>query len=145
MVKLAETWLRRLTDLNGDVQLHAACLFLEEAQMYADTDNIVDLITRMRHLGVTPVFITNDPTTLPDELYANIDNIVSFLFKNEKELNHVGRTGLLDVDTLSLLKTLERQQCLVVGEFTNGFPLFVKILRQDGVQMRGETRELIRE
>ena len=82
LVKLAETWLRRLTDLNGDVQLHAACLFLEEAQMYADTDNIVDLITRMRHLGVTPVFITNDPTTLPDELYANIDNIVSFLFKN---------------------------------------------------------------
>ena len=54
--------------------------------MYADTDNIVDLITRMRHLGVTPVFITNDPTTLPDELYANIDNIVSFLFKNEKEI-----------------------------------------------------------
>ena len=145
LVRLVENWLRRLTDLNGDVRLHAACLFLEEAQMYADTDNIVDLITRMRHLGVTPVFITNDPTTLPDELYANIDNIVSFLFKNEKELNHVGRTGLLDVDTLSLLKTLERQQCLVVGEFTNGFPLFVKILRQDGVQMRGETRELIRE
>ena len=145
LVRVAESWLRRLTDLNGDVRLHAACLFLEEAQMYADTDNIVDLITRMRHLGVTPVFITNDPTTLPDELYANIDNIVSFLFKNEKELNHVGRTGLLDVDTLSLLKTLEQQQCLVVGEFTNGFPLFVKILRQDGVQMRGETRELIRE
>ena len=145
LVRLVENWLRRLTDLNGDVGLHAACLFLEEAQMYADTDNIVDLITRMRHLGVTPVFITNDPTTLPDELYANIDNIVSFLFKNEKELNHVGRTGLLDVDTLSLLKTLEQQQCLVVGEFTNGFPLFVKILRQDGVQMKGETRRLIRE
>ena len=144
LVRLVENWLRRLTDLNGDIRLPAACLFLEEAQMYADTDNIVDLITRMRHLGVTPVFITNDPTTLPDELYANIDNIVSFLFKNEKELNHVGRTGLLDVDTLSLLKTLERQQCLVVGEFTNGFPLFVKILRQDGVQMKGETRRLIR-
>ena len=112
--------------------------------MYADTDNIVDLITRMRHLGITPVFITNDPTTLPDELFSNIDNIISFLFKNEKDLNHLGRAGLLDDDTLSLLKTLERQQCLVIGEFTNDFPLFVKILKQDGVQMKGETRKLIR-
>ena len=144
LVRLVENWLRRLTALHGEVQLHAACLFLEEAQMYADTDNIVDLITRMRHLGVTPVFITNDPTTLPDELYANIDNIVSFLFKNEKEISQLGRAGLLDADTLSLLKTLERQQCLVVGEFTNDFPLFVKILRQDGVQMKGETRRLIK-
>ena len=144
LVRLVENWLRRLTDQNGKVKLHAACLFLEEAQMYADTDNIVDLITRMRHLGITPVFITNDPTTLPDELFANIDNIISFLFKNEKDLNHLGRAGLLDNSTLSLLKTLERQQCLVIGEFTNDFPLFVKILKQDGVQMKGETRKLIR-
>ena len=83
LVRLVENWLRRLTDQNGKIKLHAACLFLEEAQMYADTNNIVDLITRMRHLGITPVFITNDPTTLPDELFANIDNIISLLFKNE--------------------------------------------------------------
>jgi DNA helicase HerA-like ATPase len=140
IVKLIQKWLIKIIDQQI---LTSAALFLEEAQMYASHDEIKDLLTRMRHIGIYPTFITNDPQTLPDEVFSLADNLISFRFKSEKILSHLAKTGMVDLDTISTLSNLQPKQCLAVGSFTNFFPLFLEVDRQEGVTMAGETRPLL--
>ena len=119
-------------------------LFLEEAQNYVEKgEEIRDLLTRMRHIGFFPTFITNDPTTLPSEVLSLADNIISFKFDSDMDRNHLARSGKIDDDTLKILKNLEKHQCLCIGKFTNDFPFFLRIKKQDGVKMAGETKPLV--
>jgi len=119
-------------------------LFLEEAQNYVEgDDSFRDLLTRMRHIGGYPVFITNDPQTLPPEVLSLADNVVCFKFESEQVLSHISKSGKIDEGTLKNLKILESGQCLCVGKFTNDFPFFLQIGKQDGVKMAGETKPLV--
>lgn len=119
-------------------------LFLEEAQNYIEKgDEIRDLLTRMRHIGFFPTFITNDPTTLPSEVLSLADNIISFKFDSDLDRNHLAKSGKIDDDTLKILKNLEKHQCLCIGKFTNDFPFFLSIKKQQGVKMAGETKPLV--
>jgi len=119
-------------------------LFLEEAQNYVEKgEEIRDLLTRMRHIGFFPTFITNDPTTLPSEVLSLADNIISFKFDSDMDRNHLARSGKIDDDTLKILKNLEKYQCLCIGKFTNDFPFFLRIKKQEGVKMLGETKPLV--
>lgn len=140
LVKLIQRWLIRIID---EGILASAVLYLEEAQMYASHEEIRDLLTRMRHIGVYPTFITNDPQTLPDEVFSLADNLISFRFKSEKVLAHLAKTGMVDSDTIKTLSNLQPKQCLAVGNFTRSFPLFLEIDRQEGVSMDGETIPLL--
>lgn len=140
LVKLIQKWLIKIID---DGLISSAALYLEEAQMYASHDEIKDLLTRMRHIGIYPTFITNDPQTLPDEVFSLADNLVSFRFKSEKILTHLAKTGMVDIDTIQTLSNLQPKQCLTVGTFTNSFPLLLEVDRQDNVLMAGETRPLL--
>jgi hypothetical protein len=97
----------------------------------------------MRHLGIFPTFITNDPRTLPDEVYTLLDNLVAFMFKNEDELRQLSKSGLIDLRSINALKHLESRQCVVVGNVTSNYPVFVEVSPQTGVVMGGETRKLI--
>ena len=126
---------------HGDIR--ALSLFLEEAQLYVDRKKIVDLLTRMRHYGLYPTFITNDPRTLPDEVYTLLDNLVSFTFRNEDELRQLSKTGLIDRDTVNAIAHLEQRQCVAVGGLTSDFPIFLEVNPEEGVQMGGETRRLL--
>jgi hypothetical protein len=123
--------------------LRSACLFLEEAQSYVEADEVKDLLTRMRHIGIYPTFITNDPQTLPPEIFSLADNLVSFRFKSDLILTQLSRTGMIDSDSVKALRTLDSRQCLVIGSFTNDFPLFLEIEQLKGVRMAGETRPLV--
>lgn len=119
-------------------------LFLEEAQNYVEKgDDMRDLLTRMRHIGFFPTFITNDPTTLPSEVLSLADNIISFKFDSDMDRNHLAKSGKIDNDTLKILKNLEKHQCLCIGKLTNDFPFFLRIKKQDGVKMDGETKPLV--
>jgi len=140
LVKLIQKWLIRIID---EGLLSSASLYLEEAQMYASHEEIKDLLTRMRHIGVYPTFITNDPQTLPDEVFSLADNLISFRFKSEKILSHLSKTGMVDSDTIKTLSNLQPKQCLVVGNFTNSFPILLEIDGQEGVLMDGETKPLL--
>ena len=104
---------------------------------------MVNILTRMRHMGIFPTFITNDPRTLPDEVFTLLDNLVAFMFRNEDELRQLTKTGLTDQRTAYALKNLEPKQCLVIGNVTSNYPVFVEVNPQTGVTMGGETRKLV--
>jgi uncharacterized protein len=141
---IVEVILKRITRYAEAQSARRISLFLEEAQLYVNPpDRFVDLLTRMRHLGIFPTFITNDPTTLPDEVFSQLDNLIAFQFKNEKELNELSRSGKTDSKTLDVLKSLETGQCILVGDITKEFPIFAQIRPQTDVIMGGETRSLI--
>ena len=119
-------------------------LFLEEAQNYVEKgEGMRDLLTRMRHIGIYPTFITNDPTTLPTEVLSLADNIVSFKFDSDLDRNHLAKSGKIDNDTLKILRGMQKHQCLCIGLLTNDFPLFLNIEKQVGVKMAGDTKPLI--
>jgi len=140
IVNLVQRWLERMAESN---EIRSLSLFLEEAQSYVTGEDFIDLLTRMRHIGIYPTFITNDPTTLPDEVFSLADNIVSFRFKSDQILKHLARTGMIDNDTVKTIRRLDNRQCLVVGKFSNDFPLFLEIGIQTGVKMAGETIPLV--
>jgi hypothetical protein len=103
-----------------------------------------DLLTRMRHHGVYPTFITNDPGTLPGEVFSLCDNVISFSFHNQDDLRQVARAKVVDEETLNLLRHLERGQCVVVGEISGNFPLMISVTSIGDVMVGGETRRLLR-
>jgi hypothetical protein len=140
---IVEFILRKMGQLVQDEKIDPISLFLEEAQLYIDSNKIKDLLTRMRHLGVFPTFITNDPRSLPDVVYSSLDNLIAFKFRSEDDLRQLARSGLVDLESLYALKHLEKRQCLIVGEVTSLYPLFVEISPQQGVKMGGETRKLV--
>ncbi len=141
--KLVQYVFRTLVKLGQKQEIKPVSLFLEEAQLYVDRAEMVDILTRMRHLGIFPTFITNDPRTLPEEVYTLLDNLIAFMFRNQDELKHLARSGLVDSDSITALRYLEQGQCIAAGDITSSYPLFLQILPQKGVKMGGETRRLI--
>jgi hypothetical protein len=65
------------------------------------------------------------------------------MFKNEDELKQLAKSGFIDVKSIYALKNLENRQCVVVGNVTSNYPVFVEVSPQTGVVMGGETRRLI--
>jgi hypothetical protein len=135
--------LRRLVRMGQAKDFEAVSLFLEEAQLYVERENMIDIITRMRHSGIFPTFITNTPRTLPDDVFALLDNLIAFSFRNEDELRQLAHSGLIDQKTVNALQHLEKQQCIAVGKITSQYPLFLEIKPQKGALMGGETRQLV--
>jgi len=134
--------LRRLVRMGQARDFEAVSLFLEEAQLYVERENMIDIITRMRHSGVFPTFVTNTPRTLPEDVFALLDNLIAFSFKNEDELRQLAHSGLIDQKSINALQHLEKQQCIAVGKITSQYPLFIEIQSQIGALMGGETRKL---
>jgi len=139
---IVEFTLRKLAELGQTKAIRAVSLFLEEAQLYIEKGNMINLLTRMRHVGVFPTFITNDPRTLPDEAFTLLDNLVAFGFRNEDELRQLAKSGLVDTGTVNVIKNLENKQCLAVGKITSNYPIFLEISEQPGIVMGGESRKL---
>jgi len=135
--------LGKLSDLGHSRDIRAVSLFLEEAQLYVEPENMVNILTRMRHVGVFPTFITNDPRTLPDEVFTLLDNLIAFAFRNEDELRQLAKSGLIDTGTVNALKNLENKQCVAVGSITSNYPIFLEVKAQSGVVMGGESRRLV--
>ncbi len=140
---IVEFVLRKLAQLGQSGAIKAVSLFLEEAQLYVDHRNMVNVLTRMRHLGIFPTFITNDPRTLPDEVFTLLDNLIAFMFHNEDELKQLAKSGLIDMKSIYALKHLENRQCVAVGNITSFYPVFLEVNPQTGVVMGGETRKLV--
>ena len=140
---MVEYILRKLSQLSQSGDIRAVSLFLEEAQLYVDQPKMINILTRMRHLGIFPTFITNDPRTLPDEVYTLLDNLIAFMFKNEDELRQLAKSGFSDLKSINALKHLESRQCMIVGNVTSNYPVFVEVSPQTDVIMGGETRKLV--
>jgi hypothetical protein len=68
---------------------------------------MIDIITRVRHSGIFPTLITNTPRTLPDGVFASLDNLIAFSFRNEDELRQLAYSGLMIRKRLTLCSTLK--------------------------------------
>ena len=116
-------------------------VFLEESQLYVDKNSMhyQDLLTRMRHIGIKPFFISNDPRTLPEQVINLADNIFAFGFSSESIIKHLGSSGKTDTDTFATIAQLQKRQCLAIGDMTENYPMYLDILDEENIEMRGET------
>ena len=103
-------------------------VFFEEAHFYANPTEILNLVTRGRHLGLTMFFVTNTPGELPDVVFRQLDNLVVTGLTHSADLRTIGKSALTDEETLqSLASGLDQTEALVVGRATNGFPVVVNV------------------
>lgn len=135
--------LRGLAELRKRDEIRPLCVFAEEAQLYATPAMWDDILTRMRHYGIFPTFITNDPRTLPDEVFSLCDNLIVFKLQNSDDLKQIAKVKMVDLETVQLLRNIEDYCCLIIGSLTDDFPLLVRITAEEGVKMGGETKRLI--
>jgi DNA helicase HerA-like ATPase len=117
-------------------------VFLEEAHFYTSPEEILNLITRGRHLGLTTFFITNTPAQLPEVVFRQIDNMICTGLGHSGDLRTVAKSALSDEETLqSLAVGLRMTEALIVGQSTAGFPLVVEIgALPEGFPATGFTR-----
>lgn len=116
-------------------------LFAEEAQNYFEKEFWDDVITRMRHLGIYSVIITNEPTTLPSMVFRQCDNLFSFNFSSDNDIAFVANAQVIDPQSLALVKNLGVGECIAMGKCTNNFPLVVQVSRTQA-RAGGETKLL---
>jgi hypothetical protein len=78
---------------------------------------------------------------LPDDVYTLLDNLIAFTFRNEDELRHLSRSGLIDKKSINSFQHLEKRQCIAVGKIPSNYPLFIEVSPQIGALMGEETRK----
>ena len=137
---VVEFMLSKLCSLLESWFMKAIFLFAEEAHLYLRDTYWEDIVTRMRHLGIFPTFVTNQPDSINESIYRQADNVFLFNFTNENDLLTVSKATMVDAQTVNVIaKELPPQHCLVLGKVFNDFPLIVKV-NELKVKARGETR-----
>lgn len=137
---VVEFMLNKLCDLLENWFMRAIFLFAEEAHLYLRETYWEDIVTRMRHLGVFPTFVTNQPDSISDTIYRQADNVFLFNFTNENDLAAVSKATMADVQTINtIVKELPPHYCLALGKVVNDFPLIMKVKKLKTKAM-GETR-----
>lgn len=137
---VVEFILGKLVELLKKWVVRAIFLFAEEAHLYLRETYWDDIVTRMRHLGIFTFFITNQPASIHEDVYRQVDSVFLFNFKNENDLNMVSKVAKIDSETMkSIACSLEPHYCLIIGQVTREVPLVVKVRELD-VKTMGETR-----
>lgn len=139
---IVEYMLSKLSSLLREGAIEPLFLVAEEAHLYLRETYWDDLVTRMRHIGIFPIFITNQPDSIPETIYRQADNIFLFNFTNESDLNYISRASRIDSDTVKrMAKMLPPRHCLIIGRVVNDLPIVVRV---KAVELRtmGETRLL---
>ncbi len=141
---IVEYLLSKLSSLLKDGIIDPFFLVAEEAHLYLRETYWDDLITRMRHIGIFPIFVTNQPDSIPETVYRQADNIFLFNFTNELDLNYISRASRVDADTVRrIAKMLPPRHCLVIGKVVNDLPVVVRV-REIELKTMGETRLLFK-
>jgi hypothetical protein len=55
-------------------------------------------------------------------VFALLDNLIAFCFRNEDELRQLARSGLIDQKSINALQHLKKQQGIAVGKITSQYP-----------------------
>jgi DNA helicase HerA-like ATPase len=132
--------LSNLLNLLEARKLEPIFLFAEEAHLYIDRADIEDMVTRMRHLGLWQFYVTNTPTSLPELLVRQTDNLFCFYLSLPDDVKYVAPASGLEPDVLQRLVTaLPPRHFLAVGQATEGYPVILRNRELD-VLAAGETR-----
>jgi DNA helicase HerA-like ATPase len=137
--------LKKMMSLLDNFCIEPTFLFAEEAHLYQNLSFWEDLVTRMRHIGISPIFITNEPEAFSDFIYRQADNMFIFSFLNDHDLNILSKFSKLDAESLiSIVKSLPMGRALSVGNITGGIPAIFDISKQRFFRY-GETRKAFRQ
>jgi DNA helicase HerA-like ATPase len=138
---IVELILNKLVDLLENEIIPPIFLFAEEAHLYLRDTYWEDITSRMRHFGICPTFITNQPDAIDDGIYRQVDNIFLFNFTNDADLDRISRVSLADNDTIrSIVKTLSHRHCLAIGKMVSDLPIVVEVAELEMLSL-GETRK----
>ena len=141
---VVEYLLSKLSSLLRSGAIDPLFLLAEEAHLYLRETYWDDLITRMRHIGLFPIFVTNQPDSIPETVYRQADNIFLFNFTNESDLNYISKASRIDADTVKkIAKMLPPRYCLVIGKVVNDLPIVVRV-RDLELKTMGETKLLFK-
>jgi len=140
MRTVVQVLLSNLLSLLEEKRLESIFLLAEEAHLYIDRADIEDLVTRMRHLGLWQFYITNTPTSLPEFLIRQTDNLFCFYLSLPDDVKYVAPPSGLEPDVLQrLVSALPPRHFLTVGKATEYYPVVLRN-RQLDVIAAGETR-----
>ncbi len=141
---VVEYLLSKLSALLRQGEIDPLFLVAEEAHLYLRETYWDDLVTRMRHIGLFPIFVTNQPDSIPETVYRQADNIFLFNFTNESDLNYISKASRVDAETAKrIAKALPPRYCLVIGKIVNDLPMVVKV-REIKLKTLGETKLLFK-
>ena len=142
---IVEFMLSKLCYLLEAWLIRAIFLFAEEAHLYLRETYWEDIVTRMRHLGIFPTFVTNQPDSISNSIYRQADNIFLFNFTNDNDLSTVSKATMVDAQTIeTIAKELPPHHCLVLGKVVHDFPLIMKV-KELKTKAMGETRLFFQE
>lgn len=137
---VVEYLLSRLTALLTSGAIPPIFLIAEEAHLYLRDTYWEDIVTRMRHIGISPIFVTNQPDTIPETIYRQADNVFLFNFMNESDLEGISRYSHVDAETVKAISpNLPRGWALLLGRMVGNIPLVARI-RDPGLSMMGATK-----
>ena len=137
---IVEYLLSKLSSLLREGRVDPIFLVAEEAHLYLRETYWDDLVTRMRHTGLFPIFVTNQPDMIPETVYRQADNIFLFNFTNESDLEYISKASRVDSETAKrIAKALPPRYCLMIGRMVNDLPIVVKV-REMPLKTMGETR-----
>ncbi|MCS7129150.1 MAG: DUF87 domain-containing protein [Candidatus Caldarchaeum sp.] len=141
---VVEYLLSHLSSLLSVNKLDPIFLLAEEAHLYLRETYWEDIVTRMRHIGLFPIIVTNQPDTVPELVYRQADNIFLFNFTNDSDLEKIARVSKVDAETVrTLVKKMPPRYCLVMGRVVSDIPLMVKV-RPSSLMTMGATKLFFR-
>jgi len=139
---LVEIFLSKLSRLLERRVIPPLFLFAEEAHLYIRDTYWEDIVTRMRHFGLFPIFITNQPDSLDQTIFRQLDNIFIFRFLNDRDLESLSKVSNVDSESIKyIVKDLERGKCLILGKVVKDFPVVVSTKELE-FRVLGETRRI---
>lgn len=116
-------------------------IFAEEAHFYLRETDWADAVTRMRHLGIYQIYMTNTPTEIRELVIRQTDNLFLFHLTEESDLAHISPAAKIDPETvIQVAKALPARRCLIVGEVTNHYPFIIDVTSLD-VKVAGATKK----
>ena len=140
-----QTILSRLQELLESKSLEPIFLFAEEAHLYLRDTDWVDAVTRIRHLGMYQFYMTNTPTSVPEIILRQVDNLASFHLDLTEDIRRVAPASRTDQETVELVtRALPAKAFLIIGSSTGDYPLILKTI-PFGAKAAGETMVLFKE
>lgn len=119
-------FLQDICEREADGQGRYPFVFFEEAHFYVE--DILNLITRGRHIGIASVFVTNTPQELPEAVFRQLDNLFLLALAHKDDIRNVSRNSFTDQDTIESFATrMPERHALIIGDVTDRYPLVVAV------------------
>jgi len=104
----------------------AVFLFIEEAQLYIRRTEWLNLVTRVRHLGLFQFYITNTPRSLIPEVIDQADNLFLYRLSDEEDVKYLTPIARMDSRSLrELSSSIPYRRFILFGKASKNYPITV--------------------